>query len=398
MRRSLVAVPATAMLALWACDNGSSKKDPASQAKPAAGASADLNDPKFAQLGAYVQRNLVSSEGGPTAEHTDAHLVNSWGLDALPTSPWWVANADSNTSTLYDGEGVAQFPPTPLVVDVPGAGTGAGPTGLVANPTTDFVITMGGATGPARFLFAGEDGTIDAWMPTDPISTSAVKVVDATAGGAIFKGLAMASTSSGSRLYATDFHNARVWVWDSTFHEVTLGSSAFQDARLPMGFAPFGIRVIRDVVLVTYAMQDDSAEDDVPGPGQGFVNAYSKDGRLLARIVSRGKLNAPWGLALAPSGFGPHSLRLLVGNFGDGRVVSYGVFEGDGSMRGDQAEDLDDDGADLLGEAGPLEIDGLWALSFGTGGTAGPATALFFTSGPDDEAEGLFGRIDAAAP
>ena len=149
-------------------------------------------------------------------------------------------------------------------------------------------------------------------------------------------------------------------------------------------------------MLVTYAMQDANREDDVQGPGLGFVDAYSLDGRLLARLVSRGKLDAPWGLALAPAGFGRHSFRLLVGNFGDGRIVSYGLHHGHGKDHGDQRHDLDDDGVYLQDANGPITIDGLWALSFGNGSVAGPAKALFFTAGPEDEKHGLFGRIDVA--
>lgn len=365
-------------------------------AADAAGTAVNMSDPSLGRRGAFVVRDLVS-DGGVPAEHTDANLVNAWGLDALPTTPWWVADNGKGVSTLYDGEGIAQpATPGPLVVSIPGISGPAAPTGLVANTGSDFVITLGGATGPARFLFASEDGTISAWMRTDPISTEAVLKIDATPAGAIFKGLALASTSSGSRLYATDFHNGVVRVYDGAFQEVALGHGAFTDGRIPAGFAPFGIRAIRGIVLVTYAMQDANREDDVQGPGLGFVDAYSLDGRLLARLVSRGKLDAPWGLALAPAGFGRHSFRLLVGNFGDGRIVSYGLHHGHGKDHGDQRHDLDDDGVYLQDANGPITIDGLWALSFGNGSVAGPAKALFFTAGPEDEKHGLFGRIDVA--
>jgi uncharacterized protein (TIGR03118 family) len=359
--------------------------------------------------GAYAVRNLVS-DGAVAAEHTDANLVNAWGLDALATTPWWVADNGAGVSTLYDGEGIAQpTTPGPLVVSLPGAGGPAAPSGLVANPTGEFSITLGGTTGPAFFLFASEDGTISAWMRTNPISTAAVGVVDESGGGAVFKGLALATTRSGARLYATDFHNGVVRVYDGAFGAVTLPAGAFLDPRIPSGFAPFGIRVIEGVVLVTYAMQDADRHDDVAGPGLGFVDAYSTEGRLLARVASRGKLNSPWGMALSPRGFGPHSRRLLVGNFGDGHVISFGLLGdrgrgrdqgrgggdfGGGGDRGEQHDDLDDDGFYLRDQAGPIVIDGLWALSFGNGSVAGPTTVLFFTAGPNAEADGLFGRID----
>lgn len=388
-----MAVP---LLALSACGG----PDMAQGTDPAAladGAAARHGDQGSAKQRTYVQRDLVAS-GGVQAERTDSHLVNAWGLDALPATPWWVADNGTSESTLYDGEGVPQPAGGPLVVAVPGAGAGAKPTGLVANPTDEFVITMGGATGPARFLFAGEDGTVSAWMRTDPPSTTAVKVADATAAGAIFKGLALASTQAGVRLYATDFHNAVVRVWDGAFQDVPLHEGAFRDDRIPAGFAPFGIRASHDLVLVTYAKQDDEAKDDVKGPGLGFVDAYSTSGRLLARVASGGKLNAPWGLALAPGDFGVQSRRLLVGNFGDGRIVAFGLrgMEHARMGGGHGGGDLGDAGTFLESAEGPIEIEGLWALSFGNGGAAGPTNALFFTAGPDDENAGLFGRIDPA--
>jgi uncharacterized protein (TIGR03118 family) len=349
-------------------------------------ATAELGDAHaLARRGVYTRRDLVSDDTTKIpAEHQDPNLVNAWGLDALPTSPWWVADNEPGVSTLYSGEGVA----VPLVVSLPGASGPQAPTGLVANTTGEFQITMGGATGPAFFLFASEDGTIDAWMRTTPISPTAVTVVPAD--GAIYKGLAIAGTGAGARLYATDFHNAVVRVWDGAFQPVTLPPGSFTDRHLPAGFAPFGIRQIRGVLLVTYAKQDDARKDDVKGPGLGFVDAYSAGGRLLARLASRGKLNAPWGLALAPADFGPHSHRLLVGNFGDGHVLSFGLR----GERSDEEEDVDDDGVTLRGASGPIAIDGLWALNFGNGGAAGPKNALFFTAGPQDESHGLFGRLD----
>jgi uncharacterized protein (TIGR03118 family) len=362
----------------------------ASPTADATGASADVNALGSGAHGAYVERDLVS-DGKVPAEHTDTNLQNAWGLAALPTTPWWVADNGTGVSTLYDAEGIAQpTTPGPLVVSLPGA---SAPTGLVANPGDDFVITLQGATGPARFLFSSEDGVIDAWMRTDPISTEAVKEIDATPQAAVFKGLAIFTSPFGSRLYATDFHNGLVRVYDGGFNEIT-EPGAFTDSKIPAGFAPFGIRVIHGIVLVTYAMQDSDKHDDVAGPGLGFVDAYSLGGKLLARVASRGKLNSPWGLALAPGGFGPNSRRLLVGNFGDGHIVSFGLHREDGRERGEQEDDLDDDGAFLQGPGGPITIDGLWSLSFGNGSVAGPTNTLFFTAGPNEEADGLFGRID----
>jgi uncharacterized protein (TIGR03118 family) len=383
-RRAAFVVPLAVSL-LVACGGGGSGPTPASGAAEAvAGATADLHDSAaLRRRGVYTRRDLVSDTTDIPAEQHDPNLVNAWGLDALPTSPWWVADNGTGVSTLYNGDGVA----TPLVVSLPGATGLQAPTGLVANTTGEFAITLGGATGPAAFLFASEDGTVDAWMRTTPIVTQAVTVVPAD--GAVFKGLAIAKTSAGARLFATDFANGLVRVWDGAFAPVTLAPGAFTDKALPAGFSPFGIRQILGVVVVTYAMRDPATNDDVKGPGLGYVDAYSTSGKLLARLASGGKLNAPWGLALAPPGFGPHALRLLVGNFGDGRILSFGL-----RRERHHGDDLDDDAVYLEDASGPITVDGLWALSFGNGAVAGPTNALFFTSGPGDEAHGLFGRID----
>ncbi|HUL61229.1 MAG TPA: TIGR03118 family protein [Anaeromyxobacteraceae bacterium] len=350
--------------------------------------------------GQYLRRDLVSDGFLPAEQPPDADLVNAWGLAALPTSPWWIADNGTALSTLYDGDGEKQA----LRVAIPGAGGApAAPTGLVANTTTDFVIMMGPTTAPARFMFASEDGTLSAWTLTTPPSTTAVGVIDNSASGAVYKGLSLASTAAGSRLYATNFHEGVVEVFDGAFAPVP-SPGAFMDPAIPAGFAPFGILAAGGVVYVTYAKQDADRHDDVQGPHLGFVDAYATDGTLLHRVASRGKLDAPWGLAVAPADFGPHSGRLLVGNFGDGHIVSYALHgdRGDGRRdRIDMAErgrDDDDDGGGagryLTARGGRVTIDGLWALAFGNGARAGPTNALFFTAGPGDEAHGLFGRID----
>jgi uncharacterized protein (TIGR03118 family) len=326
----------------------------------------------------YTLTRLVSDKPG-VAAHTDPNLVNAWGLVAGPSTPWWVANNGTNTSTLYDGAGN----PLPLVVKVAGA-----PTGTVFNGGAGFMVRDGADAGPALFLFATERGTIRGWspgVPTPAPSTQTFKVVDRTDVGAIYKGLAIASTSSGDRLYATDFHNARVDVFDERFDPVRM-PGAFTDPNLPAGFAPFGIQAIGRWIIVTYAMQDADAEDDVAGPGLGYVDAYSKRGALLGRVASGDVLNAPWGLAMAPDGFGAFSGDLLVGNFGDGRINAF-VHESDGAW--------ESEGALQRRNGNPIAIQGLWALQFGNGGAAGPTDSLFFTAGPNDESHGLFGEIRA---
>jgi uncharacterized protein (TIGR03118 family) len=329
--------------------------------------------------GVYVTHNLVSDQPGK-ADHVDPNLVNAWGLAALPTSPWWVADNGADVATVYTADGAAFPAASPLVVQVPTA-----PTGAVANTGSGFVVSSGGASGPAAFLFSTEAGKILGWSRSVS-ATQAVVAVDDSASGAVFKGLTLASTSSGDRLFATDFHNGRVDVFDGSFHDVTPAGS-FTDAKVPAGFAPFGIQNIGGRIFVTYAKQDADRHDDVAGNGLGFVDEYDTNGKLLSRVAQRDQLNSPWGLALAPAGFGRFSGDLLVGNFGNGRINVFranpnGAFEHRGQLR------------DAHGKS--IEIDGLWSLQFGKGtANNGPADTLFFTAGPNDEAHGLFGTVKA---
>ncbi|MCU1281155.1 MAG: hypothetical protein JWM53_4701, partial [bacterium] len=262
---------------------------------------------------AFERVDLVS-DGAVPAAHTDANLVNPWGLAASPTSPWWVANNGSGTATLYDAAGN----PQPLVVSVPGA-----PTGEVFYGGDKFIVSdLHGNLGPARFIFASEDGTISAWspaVPPPPPSHQAFVMYDGSDEGDVYKGLAVASDRHGrTRLYATDFHNARVVVLDDSFTELDLGEEAFDDDRLPRGYAPFGIAAFGQRLFVTYALQDAARHDDVKGPGHGFIDEYDLDGRFIRRVASRGPLDSPWGLAIGPESFGRFDDALLVGNFGDG--------------------------------------------------------------------------------
>jgi len=312
---------------------------------------------------------LVSDQPG-VAPVTDPDLVNAWGLSSGPTTPWWVSDNGTNLSTLYRGtDGAKQG----LVVQVDG-----GPTGTVFNPTTGFVLPTGGK---ALFLFDSEDGKVRAWNGAQ--GTTAIVVADRSDQDAKYKGLAIADTTAGPRLYAADFHNARVDVFNGNFGLVTGG---FVDPGLPSGYAPFGIQTIGERVFVTYAQQDADAADEVAGQGKGFVDAFDTAGNFLGRVAQHGQLNAPWGLALAPDSFGRFAGDLLVGNFGDGQINAYqelgnGHFEHRGELR------------DASGKS--LSIDGLWALEVGKAGNNAPAGALFFTAGPDDESHGLFGRIAA---
>ena len=322
----------------------------------------------------YVVTTLVSN-GGVPAVRTDANLVNGWGLAALPTSPWWVANNGTDTSTLYDGTGA----PKPLVVTVTG-----GPTGLVANTTTDFSVSGGGVSGVARFIFATEAGTILGWSPTVPAASSTVTEVgaDRSPVGAIYKGLATGSVNGANYLYATDFHNGRVDVFNGTFALQAWGN-AFRDPRLPHGYAPFGIQNLNGTIFVTFAKQDADKKDEIAGRGRGIVSAFSPAGKFLGRVASRGALNAPWGLAWAPADFGRFSGDLLVGNFGNGKINAYAMTKHGwrfaGTLRGEHHQ--------------AITIDGLWALGFGNGTGSGPLNSLYFTAGPNEESNGAFGSI-----
>jgi uncharacterized protein (TIGR03118 family) len=327
----------------------------------------------------YVQQNLVS-DGAVQADLVDPALVNAWGLVASATSPWWVADNGTDSSTLYNGNTGARLG---LRVGVEGA-----PTGVVFNGGAGFVVSKGAASGAARFIFATESGTIRGWNP-GVAATQAVVAVDSSAAGAVYKGLAIASTATGDRLYATNFHAGTVEVYDAGFHAVPGG---FTDPTLPAGYAPFGIRNLGGTIYVTYALQDVDQHDDVAGVGHGFVNAFDTDGHLLGRVASRGRLNSPWGLAIAPAHFGEFSGDLLVGSFGDGHIDAFDVGKSQGNGESLQRGQLHGAGGQ------PLTIDGLWAIAFGNGAAAGPDTTLFFTAGPFGESHGLFGRITPSHP
>jgi uncharacterized protein (TIGR03118 family) len=326
----------------------------------------------------YMLTNLVGDVAGEAAQ-IDPHLVNAWGLVAGPSTPWWVANNVTSSSTLYTGTGTV----LPLVVTVPGA-----PTGIVFNGGNGFVISNGSSSGPATFLFATESGVIRGWNQAvpPPAASQALTGADRSGVGAIYKGLAIASTATGDQLYATDFHNARVDVFDSSFNLVST-PGAFVDRKIPHHYAPFGIRNINGALFVTYARQDKAMVNDVPGATHGIVDLFDTSGNLVARVATKGALNAPWGLALAPADFGPFSGDLLVGNFGNGMVHAYhqqanGHWKFRGPLR--------------ISRSKALKIDGLWSLSFGNGGAAGPTNTLYFTAGPGGGSHGLFGSIQPA--
>lgn len=328
----------------------------------------------------YQVTNLVS-DGSVPALHTDVNLKNTWGLAFNPTGFAWVANNHSSTSTLYDGNGVPQS----LVVGIPGPDGPGAPTGIVYSGGSDFVVHNGNASGPARFIFAGEDGVISGWnpaVPPPPPSTNAQVAVNNSARNSIYKGLALGQPGGQSRLFATDFHNGAVNMFDGNFSELLLPGT-FTDPTLPAGYAPFGVATHGDNVYVTFALQDENGEDDVPGPGHGFIDVFTPNGLFLSRMVSGGVLNSPWGMAWAPGNFGPFSGDMLVGNFGDGRINAFDPVTGAWH------------GALATARGGTSAINGLWDIKFGNGLLNQPTNTLFFTAGPNGEANGLYGRIDA---
>jgi len=365
--------------------------------------------------GNVLQTNLVSDLPG-VAQLQDPHLVNPWGISESTGSPFWVSDNGTGVSTLYNAPanpaaGQPAFSPNPLVVSIP---TPDDPLGASGTPTGTVFNIAGGAAGgfkisgvdktgaatsaPAVFLFATEDGTIVGWNPgvnpsgfdTAKAGTYGIIAPVKNADGSVYKGLAIATDTTGTtnvtRLYAANFHNGTVDVFDTSFGNATLPAGAFTDPNLPKGYAPFNVQELGGKIYVTYAKQDADKEDEVAGPGNGFVDVYNLDGTGEKRLVSRGPLNAPWGLAIAPSSFGPLAGALLVGNFGNGHINAYNTTTG--AFLG---ELKDPDGE-------PIAIDGLWALKVGNGGNGGRTDTVYFTAGLFDETHGLFGSLAPVAP
>jgi uncharacterized protein (TIGR03118 family) len=320
----------------------------------------------------------LASNGVIAAAHTDSNLQNAWGVAAAPGGPFWIADNNSNEATVYDGNGTPQS----LVVSIPAGTNGpANPTGQIYNGTTDFVITTGAGSAPAQFIFAGEGGTITGWAQS--VSGAAATIAyDDGAGGAVYKGLALANNGTANQLYATDLHNAKVDVFNAQFQKVAI-AGAFVDPMIPAGFAPFGIQLINNQLFVTYAQQDATAHDEVLGAGLGYVDVFDLNGTLVKRFASAGVLNAPWGIAMAPAGFGSAAGKLLIGNFGDGAINRFDPVTGNSL------------GAISLASGKQLAVPGLWTLAFGNGAPTQPASSLFYTAGPNNQTGGVFGRIDA---
>jgi len=333
----------------------------------------------LASAASYKATVLTADQSG-IAPNTDPNMVNPWGISYSPTGDFWFSDNATGLSTLYNSTGVPQS----LVVTIPpptGSTATSAPTGTVFNGTTGFVVTSGGKSGAASFLFDTEDGTISGWSASVNIN-AAILAVDNSASGAIYKGMELATNGTSTFLYVTNFFAAKVEVYDNHYNPVTL-SGSFTDPHLPSGFAPYNIRNIGGQLFVTFAKQDADKKDSKSGPGLGLVDIFDLNGNFVKRFASQGKLNAPWGLAQAPSNFGKFSSMILVGNFGDGHITAYDPSTG--AAKGQ-----------LSTSAGtPIAIPGLWAIMFGNGGQGGSTNLLYFTAGPAGETHGRFGSIQA---
>jgi len=369
----------------------------------------------------YVETDLVVNKqvnGVPTltdgngivhvAKFFDPNLLNPWGVGESATSPFWVSDNGNGTASLYNTPGQPQS----LVVAIPAPGdplgAGGAPTGLVFNPAMAqgafkiSGVTSGGAptTAPAFFLFATEDGTILGWNPNvNPPGTPAASLgkhaiiaIDHSANPnaanhAVYKGLAVArdSISGNVFLYATNFRADTVEVYDSSFHPASLPADAFTDSHLPNGYAPFNIVPVNinnfTELFVTYAVQNADKHDDVAGQSHGIVDTFDLSGHMLARFAQHGQLNSPWGVTQAPASFGEFGGDLLIGNFGNGHINAFDPMTGEflGKVRNPHGQ--------------AIVIEGLWTIMFGNGGNGGNRDTLYFTAGPNGEADGLFGSL-----
>jgi uncharacterized protein (TIGR03118 family) len=336
----------------------------------------------------FAEDNLVS-DGFVPADHTDPNLINPWGMSYPPGGPFWVSDNNSGVTTIYNGAGVklslfGGLVPQVTIATPPGQAAGTGtPTGQVHNDAgTGFNVTSGGVTGPSAFIFATEDGTISGWAPSVSHGNSILAVDNSNGGtGAVYKGLAIAQNDGHgqARLYAANFRAGTVEVYDNSFAP----KGTITDPAVPAGYAPFNVQVLNGKLYVTFALQDDAKHDDVAGAGLGFVDVFNLDGTGMKRLISNGVLNSPWGIDIAPSGFGSFGGDLLVGNFGDGTINVFDPSTGKllGTING------------LDGK--PLVNGDLWGLINGNGGVGGSLDSVFLTAGLSEESHGLFARLTA---
>lgn len=328
-------------------------------------------------LSAGVSQTNLTSDGTVAGTITDKNLVNPWGMSYSPTGPWWLSDAGTGLTTLYDGTGAVK----PLVVTIPtpaGATGPSAPTGQVFNPTSGFTISAGGKSAAPFFIFATEDGTLSGWAPSVNASTAVTMVDNSKVGaGAVYKGLALAMSNQTPYLLAANFRSGYVEVYDRAWKH----TSDLRDTTLPKKYSPFNVAVLGGNIYVTYAVVQPDRHDDLPGLGNGVLEQIDINGKVIAKFKVGKMLNSPWGMALAPSTWGKYAGKLLVGNFGDGRITAFDL------PTAAQIGQL----KTPKGQA--LAIPGLWGLMPGNGASAGPTTSVYFTAGPNDEANGLFGAL-----
>ena len=340
----------------------------------------------------FVDTALVSNAAGVVATTSiiDANLQNPWGIAFAPGQPFWIADNNNNLTTLYDGTGAVQTGvltgsnATGIAIPA-GVQAQANPTGQVYNGTTDFAVATGSGPQPASFIFDGEGGTIAGWAGGNSAVTAYDDGIVNGANHAVYKGLAIGSVAGVNYLYATDLHNNKIDVFDTNYSLPPAMQGKFVDPSMPAGFVPFGITPVNmggmAELMVTYAQQDSLKHDETTGAGLGYVDLFDMSGTFVSRFVSQGALNAPWGIAVAPAGFGSLAGDVLIGNFGDGHINAY-------SPTGTFVIAL------AVNTGGTVAIPGLWSLVFGDGLTADkPVTTLFYTAGFANQTDGVLGTI-----
>jgi uncharacterized protein (TIGR03118 family) len=351
-----------------------------------------------AQIGEqFADTALVSDNASVVATATtiDPNLQNPWGVAVAPGLPFWIADNNSNLATLYTGTGTVETGTITgsnsvgIAIPASAAGVQANPTGQVYNATGGFLIHTVNGMESALFIYDGEGGTIAAWAANSG-ATTVTAYDDGIVNGAnhaVYKGLAIGSVNGATFLYATDLHNNKIDVFDMTFSKPAAMQGLFVDPTIPAGFVPFGIAAVNGQLYVTYAKQDSAMHDEVTGAGLGYVDVFDMNGSFVTRFASGGTLNAPWGIAVAPSGFGSIAGDVLIGNFGDGTI---NIYTPSGSV-GTFVSQL------MVTNGGTLSIPGLWSLVFGNGDPDKPLTTLFYTAGFADQTDGVFGSIAVAA-
>src|ERR1700678_2236537 len=384
--------------AVAACGGGSSGSSGSSASNgstPSISSSSTASDPPATS--AFTDTALVADNTHVVATVTtiDANLQNPWGMAVGPGLPFWIADNHNNLSTLYSGTGqnetgtVTGSDAVGITIPASAGGVESKPTGQVYNGTGGFPIPTPNGQETALFIFDGEAGTIAAWAQ-DSGATAVTAYDDGIAHGAqhaVYKGLALGTVSGATYLYATDFFNNKIDVFDTTFSKPASMQGKFIDPTIPAGFAPFNIAAVDGQLYVTYAMQDATKIGEVTGAGLGFVDVFDLSGTFVSRFASAGALNAPWGIAVAPSGFGSTTGNVLIGNFGDGTI---NIFTPNGSL----ATYV---GKLAVANGGSFTIPGLWGLEFGNGDPDQPLTTLFYTAGFADQTDGVFGSIAPSA-